>query len=73
MKKKRKGLSGGASKLRLNKMRIEVRVQTEEELDLVVCSNENEDLVYISIGDSSECVQANIEELKKALRVISTK
>lgn len=55
-------------------MQIKIRVETEEDQsDLFIWSYENDDTVYLSVGENTEVVQVKVETLQKALRVISTK
>ncbi len=54
-------------------MKVEIRITTEEENELVVSNSESDDMVYLTIGDNGHVIEVNVEELKLALRKLATK
>lgn len=54
-------------------MRIEIRITSQEDIDLVMVGHEDERYVYLSFNDHGEVLTINVEELRHALRVIGTK
>jgi hypothetical protein len=54
-------------------MKVEVRITTEEEMELIVTKNSDEDLIDLTVGDQTMVVSVNKEELKHALRIMEAK
>lgn len=54
-------------------MKVDIRITTEEENELIITNHECDDMIYLTVGDNSHVIEVNVEELKLALRKLATK